>query len=115
LTTNQSSDSSRSDLVEFITHSFVLKIWLEVTPTQIRRSSWRGHITHIPSGERRYVSNLFCILTFIMRYLKSMGIKFGRFWWVKDWFASRKFPTIEHEDEASFVTTSSKAQEIKSH
>jgi len=105
----------RTDLVEFNTHSFVIKIWLEVTPLETRRSSWRGHITHIPSGERRYVTNLFCILTFIMRYLKSMGIKFGRFWWVRDWFASRKFPMSDHEGEVSFATTSSQAQEIKSH
>jgi hypothetical protein len=106
---------SQSGLIEFNTHSFVIKIWLEVTPSEIRRSSWRGHITHIPSGERRYVTNLFCILTFIMRYLKSMGIKFGHFWWVRDWLASRKFLTSDHEDDVNYVTASAQAQEIKSH
>jgi hypothetical protein len=105
---------SRPDLVEFNTHSFVIKVWLEATPMETRRSSWRGYITHIPSGERRYVVNPFCILTFIMRYLKSMGIKFGRFWWIRDWLASRKFTMSDREDEAGFLATSSQAQEIKS-
>jgi hypothetical protein len=93
----------------------VIKIWLEVSPTEVKKPSWRGHITHIPSGERRYVTNIFCILIFIIHYLKSMGIKFGRFWWVKDWWVGRKFPLSEFEGEARFVTTSSQAQEIKPH
>jgi hypothetical protein len=113
LTTHTSYDTTRSDLVEFNTHSFVIKIWLEVTPAETRRYSWRGHITHIPSGERRYVANLFCILTFIMGYLKSIGIKFGRFWWVKDWLTSRKFSLNEEEVESGFVRTSSHRQQIK--
>jgi len=112
LTINQSSETTRSDLVEFNTHSFVIKMWLELSPKETKKS-WRGHITHIPSGERRYVTNLFCIFTFIIRYLKTMGIKFGRFWWVKDWLASRKFSLDDFEGEASFVDTTSQLQEIK--
>ena len=114
LATHQPTNMIQSDLVEFNTHSFVIKIWLEVTPTETKKPSWRGHITHIPSGERRYVTNLFCIFTFIIRYLKTMGIKFGRFWWIKDWIASRNFPINDFEGEASFVASSSKTQEIKS-
>lgn len=115
MTVHPTIENSQSDLIEFNTHSFVIKIWLEVTPTEMRRSSWRGHITHIPSGERRYVTNLFCILTFIIRYLKSMGIKFGHFWWVKEWFASRRFPMNDYEGESSLLTTSSQAHQIKPH
>jgi hypothetical protein len=113
LAINPLTEMTRSDLVEFNTHSFVIKIWLEVTPKEAKRTFWRGHITHIPSGERRYVKSLFCILTFIIRYLRSMGVKFGRFWWIKDWLDSRKFHVTEVEGEASFAPASSQAHEIK--
>jgi hypothetical protein len=115
LTINESSEMTRTDLVEFNTHSFVIKIWLEVTPSEAKRYSWRGHITHIPSGERRYMTNLFCILTFIIRYLKAMGISFSRFWWVKDWIAAQKFPLNEYEGEPIPLRRTAQVKETKSH
>ncbi|OGO18771.1 MAG: hypothetical protein A2Z14_06370 [Chloroflexi bacterium RBG_16_48_8] len=115
MTIHPSPEMTRSDLVEFNTHSFVIKIWLEVTPKETGRTSWRGHITHIPSGERRYVSSLFGILTFIIRYLKTMGLSFDRFWWVKDWIASQKFPRNEVEGEVSSIPPSAQVKETKLH
>ena len=35
------------------TLSFIVRIWVEETAEESGRSSWRGHITHVPSGERR--------------------------------------------------------------
>jgi len=115
LTIHPTPEITRSDLVEFSTHSFVIKIWLEVTPNETKKKSWRGHITHIPSGERRYVTSLFGILTFMIRYLKTMGIRFNRLWWIKDGMASPKFPMSEVEGEGGSIPTSSQVKETKPH
>lgn len=61
------------DLSESYTHSFVVKIWLE-DETQAR---WRGHITHVPGGERQYVDDLDQIPDFIGPYLQAMGVETG--------------------------------------
>ena len=59
------------DLSESYTHSFVVKIWLE-DETHVR---WRGHITHVPGGERQYVDDLSEIPDFIAPYLEAMGVE----------------------------------------
>ena len=41
------------------------------------RARWRGHITHIPSGDQHYLKNLGDIEAFISPYLEKMGVKFG--------------------------------------
>lgn len=72
------------------THSFVLKIWLEETFQEAGRVVWRGHITHVLSGERRYVQRLDDILTFIMSYLQIMGVKGDKCWRLKQWLSRWK-------------------------
>ena len=69
-----------SELFEFSTHSFIVKIWIEETADETSNPLWRGHITHVPSGSRRYLSRLDGMRSFIKPYLKSMGIKFGLYW-----------------------------------
>jgi hypothetical protein len=63
------------DLIEFNTHSFIVKIWLEETAEEAGEATWRGHITHVPNGERRYVQDLDEITAFIAPYLERMGVK----------------------------------------
>lgn len=60
---------------EFNTHTFVAKIWLEETADEAGRASWRGHITHVPSGERRYFEQLQVMCEFVMHYLAQMDVK----------------------------------------
>jgi hypothetical protein len=55
------------------THSFIIKFWLEETDEGKKPFAWRGHITHVPGGERSYLSNILNILSFIKPYLKNMG------------------------------------------
>jgi hypothetical protein len=62
-------------LAEFSTHSFIIKIWLEETAEEAGRTTWCGHITHIPGGERRYLKNLEEINAVITPYLREMGIE----------------------------------------
>jgi hypothetical protein len=62
---------------EFSVHSFIVKVWLEEEATRNSDSIWHGHITHVPSGEKRYLKNLDQIALFIQPYLEAMGIEFG--------------------------------------
>lgn len=68
------------------THSFVVKIWLEETAEETGLARWRGHVTHVPSGEGRYVKDLSEVTAFLASYLKSMKVRLGlrwRFWLVE--------------------------------
>lgn len=62
--------------LETNTHSFVIRIWRE--GAEGRPGTWRGHITHVLSGKRSYLKDLGDILTFIVPYLKEMGVEVTR-------------------------------------
>lgn len=68
------------DLYEATTHSFVLKIWLEEAASNAGPLRWRGHITHVSDGKRRYLQNLIDLDTFILSYLQHMGIPISWPW-----------------------------------
>jgi hypothetical protein len=73
------------------THSFIVKTWLEEANEGSRRVTWRGQITHVPSGQRRYLNSLDEITTFIATYLESLGVRFGKFWRMKKWLSKMRF------------------------
>jgi hypothetical protein len=58
-------------------HSFIVKVWLEESVEESGRAKWRGHITHVSSGERRYLQRLSAIGDFIVPYLERFGVRFG--------------------------------------
>jgi hypothetical protein len=62
--------------LEFHLHSFIVKIWLEETAEEAGGATWRGHVTHVPSGERRYIQDLDQVRDFIVPYLEEMGVRF---------------------------------------
>ncbi len=81
------------DPFESKTHSFVVKIWLEedaegddkVDPT------WRGHITHVPSRQRKYIDDMNGITSFISLYLERTGVHLGERWQgIKGWMRQRR-------------------------
>ncbi|MBL8207982.1 MAG: hypothetical protein JNM09_27360 [Blastocatellia bacterium] len=63
------------------THSFIIKIWVEEIVDETKPVVWRGHITHVPDGERQYLNNLPDIQRFIAPYLKAMGAEVGKGKW----------------------------------
>ena len=73
------------DSFEATTHPFIVKIWLEETAEEAGQAVWRGHITHVPSGERRYLQALDDICLFIAPYLEAMGARTGSRWRLRDW------------------------------
>lgn len=70
-------------------HSFIIKIWREQLRTGSSQATWRGHITHVPSGERRYLKGMDDIADFIVPYLEAFGVKPGRYWRVRRWLRQR--------------------------
>ena len=64
------------DLPEANVHSFIVRIWLEEEASETGRAIWRGYVTHVPSGERRYIKRLSDLNTFIIPYLEAMGVRF---------------------------------------
>jgi hypothetical protein len=63
------------DQAELVAHSFVLKIWQEETTEESGRAAWRGRITHVASGESRYVQTLEDVTSFVVMYLSAMGVR----------------------------------------
>jgi hypothetical protein len=58
-----------------LSHSFIVKVWLEESIEEAGDATWRGHITHVPGEERRYLHTLDDIVEFIGPYLERMGVK----------------------------------------
>jgi hypothetical protein len=61
------------DSLEFRTQSFVIKVWLDEPDKDCSQIAWHGRVTHVPSGESCYVSNLEEITSFIAAYLERVG------------------------------------------
>jgi hypothetical protein len=80
------------DLIENNTHSFIVKIWLEKVITATGHAAWRGHITHVPGGERSYVRDLDDVPIYIAPYLERMGVQFGTGWRMRRWLNRWKRP-----------------------
>jgi hypothetical protein len=81
------------DLFELSTQSFLIKIWVEETAEEAGETLWRGHITHVHSGERQHFQDLPEIMSFMQPYLAEMGIdsdgKRPFQHWVHRWRISR--------------------------
>jgi len=75
------------DLFEANTHSFIIKVWLEETVEETGQATWRGHITHVSGGERRYLQELDAIAAFIAPYLETMGVKLEKRWPGEAWLS----------------------------
>jgi hypothetical protein len=56
------------------THHFIVKVWLEAPAIGKEPAIWRGHVTHVASGEQHYVTSLADISGYIGSYLIKMGI-----------------------------------------
>ena len=78
------------DLMESGTHSFIIKIWLEETVEEAGRASWRGYITNVSSGERRYLQDLDDVVAYLALYLERMGVKLGIRWQMRQRLKRRR-------------------------
>jgi hypothetical protein len=65
--------------------SFIVRVWVEDRAEEAGRGTWRGQITHVSSGQRRYFENLNEIPDFIAPSLEAMGMKLGMRWCLRRW------------------------------
>ncbi|MBI5877215.1 MAG: hypothetical protein HZB53_06170 [Chloroflexi bacterium] len=72
--------------------SFIVKIWIEDTAVPSGNLIWRGYITHVLSGERRYFRALTEIGEFITPYLQEMGVAIQSRLSLAHWLKRRKQP-----------------------
>ena len=71
--------------IEPNTHAFVVKVWREDGADTARGAAWRGHITHVVSGQRRYVTSLGELDRFIAVYLVALRIRLPLRWRICQW------------------------------
>ena len=62
--------------VESNTHVFVIKVWVEEQASAQHAGTWRGHITHVMSGQREHLDQLAQVQAFMVPYLRQLGIQF---------------------------------------
>lgn len=67
------------------THSFVVKVWLSCPEGETGRYTWRGRVTHVPSGRDRYFLNLRELSGFITPYLHQLGVRPTLGWKLRHW------------------------------
>jgi hypothetical protein len=84
-TVEPSSEDAGTNGIEPNTHSFIVKIWLEETAKEAGLARWRGHITHVPSGDRRYLKDLDDVPAFMAPYLEKMNVHLGFRWKIRQW------------------------------
>lgn len=62
-------DSHEADI-----SSFVIRIWIEEPGDESSGATWRGHITHVLSGNQHYFQELNAIATIMTPYLQAKGV-----------------------------------------
>jgi hypothetical protein len=94
LSPKHSAKEARQPVSEDRAQSFIVKVWCEEAAKQGGRTTWRGRITHVPGGERRYLQNLSDIARFIAPYLGAMGVRPGVRERIKRWLPLLKLFSI---------------------
>jgi len=75
----------KQELFQDNTHSFILKVWVEGSSKDGKPVIWRGHITHVPSGERRYLKDMGDIALYVASYLEEVNAKPDRWRRMRQW------------------------------
>jgi hypothetical protein len=85
------------DLTESDVQSFIVKLWFEETAGRNQRRLSHGYITHVSSGERRYVKGLDGITEFMAEYFALAGVKLGMRWWLTLWSKRQRAHWLKRE------------------
>jgi hypothetical protein len=71
-------------------HTFIIRIWAESREIEGAPPEYRGMIKHASSGEKRHLEDMDSIPTFIVPYMKEMGVNVSRLWQLKQWLRQQK-------------------------
>ena len=63
--------------IKEITHSFIVRIWIEPQERKDAEPIWRGVIEDVEDDERVYFDHLDKMNTYFAKYLGKIGIKIG--------------------------------------
>lgn len=55
--------------------SFVIQVWIEEPLDTTSETRWHASITHVATGDRRYVRRLHEICDFVAHYLSIAGVR----------------------------------------
>jgi hypothetical protein len=77
--------ATAGDDLEPNAHAFVIKVWREEPVGGGQRGSWRGYVTHVASGRRRYITRLSQVDRFIVGYLASLHVRLSLRWRLYLW------------------------------
>ena len=78
------------DLTESDVQSFIVKLWIEGTAEVNHRRLSHGYVTHVSSGERRYVKGLDEVTEFIVEHLEKGGVEVEKRWRMTLWSKRRR-------------------------
>ena len=79
-------ETDEPETIQDVPESFIVRVWLEEAARPPHRAPWRGHITHVPTGDRKYVEDLQGIAAFIASYLDRMQARLQLWWRVRQWW-----------------------------
>ncbi len=83
-------DQNGDTTPEWLIHSFIIKVWQDLATRGLGGGGWRGHITHVPGAERRYLKSLDEIADFIAPYLSGIGVRLNWRWQLRRWLRGSK-------------------------
>jgi hypothetical protein len=52
-------------------HSFIVRMWVNDSTQGAEHPDWRGYVTHVPSGDRRYFKTLEELCIYIQNHFTS--------------------------------------------
>lgn len=84
-TIEKPSDMQQDHEGELLSDAFMIRFWLEDTAQNNKATPWHGQITHVSSGESRYIKDLHGLLDYAVHFLKSMGARIGWDWRIRSW------------------------------
>jgi hypothetical protein len=70
-------------------HVFIIRVWTESREIEGAAPEYRGVIRHATRGDRRYLKSVESVPTFIVPYLKEMGVRLGTVWQLRQWYKKR--------------------------
>ena len=97
LNPNPAGGEPDTDEPESENQSFVVKVWIERQATASHETSWRGYITHVFSGRRRYVQELDDISAFIGSYLVRMGVTLPKRSRLRQWLKRHRLVKVKEQ------------------
>jgi hypothetical protein len=78
------------DLPEGHTRSFIVRCRADGSPPEEEREGWLCQVIDVPSGERRYFSDLDRLVDFLAPRLREAGVRLTLYWRLRLWLQTAR-------------------------